>query len=147
VDWKAEAEKQRGINQRLKKKLEKAARPEAGAGEKSPNEPDYGQKAFIASVLGVKGEDENAIVQEYLANGKKLDDLTSNKHFQNDLADLREKKSVMDATPPTDKRVGQVAADTVEYWIAKGELPPASNPKLRQDVVKAKYDIAKANRQ
>jgi len=39
------------------------------------------------------------------------------------------------------KRSGQSSKDSVDYWLAKGELPPNTpeNTKLRRDVVNAKY--------
>ena len=80
------------------------------------------------------------IVNEYLANGKTLEDLEDNKHFQNDLKDLRDTKSVENAIPSGSRRSAPSATkNTVEYWIAKGELPPADQTKLRRDVVNARY--------
>lgn len=108
--------------------------------QKNPNETDYGYKAYVAHLLGVKGEDEMKLVKEYTANGKSLEDLSDNKHFQNDLKDLREIKATKDATPSSTKRSGQNTSDTVEYWIAKGQLPPADQVELRRKVVNAKIN-------
>lgn len=152
TDYKALALEQNGLARRYHSKYqkykgmakEKPAEADAkNEPNKNPNEFDYGQKAYIASVLGAKGEDELALVKDYLTNGKKLDDLANNKHFQADLADLRENRATKEATPSGSARSGQSTNDTVEYWLAKGQLPPASNPELRQQVVNARYNQQK----
>jgi hypothetical protein len=130
---------------KTQKQWVKKAEPAAKKEENKKDSFDYGQKAFIASVLGVKGEEELALLKDYLDNGKKLEDLADNKHFQNDLKDLREVKATKDATPSGTKRSGNTAKDSVEYWLAKGELPPADQPDLRRKVVNAKIERQKSS--
>lgn len=127
-------------------KKEVKPEPKNKPAEKLGEELDYGKKTFISSVLGVKlkNEEEMKVVNEYLANGKTLEDLEDNKHFQNDLKDLRDAKSVEDALPSGDRRSApSTAKNTVEFWVAKGELPPADQIKLRRDVVNARYNSEK----
>lgn len=144
TDWEAEAKKLQGINKRLKTKLEKQDKPveeaKAETTQKKEDGLDYGQKTFISQVLKVDLQNENQmkLVQDYLDAGKSLDNLVENKHFKNDLTDLRETQSVQDATPSTSKRSSKGTKDTVDYWLAKGELPPADQVQLRRDVVNAK---------
>lgn len=142
TDWKAEAKKQAGIAKRNATKLKKLqTKPETKTETKKESETketlDYGQKAFLVA-NGIKGKEEIDLVKEYLANGKELDDVVENKHFQNDLKDLREAKAVKDATPSGSKRSGTSARDSVDYWLAKGELPPTDQVQLRRDVVNAR---------
>lgn len=118
--------------------VKKSESAKAETKETKSDSLDYGQKAYIASVLGVKGEEELALLKDYLDNGKTLEDLADNKHFQNDLKDLREVKATKDATPSSSKRSGNTAKDSVDYWLAKGELPPSDQPDLRRQVVNAK---------
>ncbi|RLF07589.1 MAG: hypothetical protein DRJ64_02680 [Thermoprotei archaeon] len=139
TDWKAEAKKQEGIAKRNATKLAKLKeKAEAEPEKPKPSEGlDYGQKAFLIA-NGVKGEAENKLVAEYLSSGKTLDEIVDNKHFKNDLKDLREAKAVKDATPANSKRSATSTKSTVDYWLAKGELPPADQQELRRDVVNAK---------
>lgn len=150
TDYKAEAARLKGINKRLKTKLAKAKEPKKEAEKKETKtekstELDYGQKAFLRSE-GIKGADEMALVMEYLASGKTLDDIVENKHFLNDLKDLREEKATKDATPAGSKRSGAGTRDSVEYWIAKGELPPVDQVELRRKVVNAKAAAEKGTK-
>lgn len=132
TDWKAEALKYKAILERNKNKPKE---------QKASNssELDYGQKAFLAA-NGVKGSDEMKLVQEIMRNtGKKdLESVLESKYFKAELEELRALRSTAEANPSGSKRSGQSSADTVDYWIAKGELPPASNPELRRQVVNAR---------
>lgn len=143
------AEQNRGIAQRNKTRAErfKLANPAAKSDPAKPvsksGELDYGQKAFLIA-NGVKDSDEVALVKDIMSNtGKSLDDVLESKYFQAELKEMRDTKKTEKATPPGTKRTGQSAADTVEYWLAKGELPPTSERKLRQDVVNARINQEK----
>ena len=144
TDWKAEAKKQAGINKRLNTKLKKKAEAkdeDPAPVKKSGDGLDYGQKAFLIA-NGIKGEDANKLVQEYMETGKSLEDVVENKHFKNDLKDMEEAEAVKKATPSKSKRGTSNTRDSVEYWIAKGELPPADDIQLRRDVVNARMKKA-----
>lgn len=132
TDWKSEALKYKAILERNKNKPKETKTNNSG-------ELDYGQKAFLAA-NGVKGSDEMKLVQEIMRNtGKKdLESVLESKYFKSELEDLRALRSTAEANPSGSKRSGQSSADSVDYWIAKGELPPASNPELRRQVVNAR---------
>jgi hypothetical protein len=101
-------------------------------------ELDYGQKAFLVS-FGYKTSAEMKIAQDVMkSSGKTLEEVMEDGYFQNQIKDHREDKKSKDAVPPGSKRSGQMANDTVEYWTAKGELPPIEQTELRQKVVNAK---------
>lgn len=105
---------------------------------KKSDDLGYGEKAFLVA-HGVKEADEINLAKDYMANtGKSLDDVIGSKFFQSELKELRETKATSAATPPGSKRTGQSAQTTVEYWLAKGELPPMSERELRQKVVNAR---------
>jgi len=132
TDWKAEALKYKAILDRNKNK-----KPETKKASTS-NDLDYGAKAFLA-VQGIKGADELKLVKDFMANtGKDLDSVVESKHFKAELDEMRELKRTADATPTGNRRTGQSARDSVEYWIAKGELPPQSDAELRRKVVNAR---------
>jgi len=110
---------------------------------KESGELDYGQKAFLVA-NGIKGSEETNLVKEVMsATGKSLDEVLESRHFQAELKGLREDKATKDAIPPGSKRSGQSQANEVEYWIAKGELPPADQRELRTKVVNARIKIQK----
>lgn len=103
-----------------------------------PTELDYAQKAFLIS-NGIKGKEETELVQTFMKEtGKSLDDILESPYFQSELNALREAKATGNAIPKGSKRSGNLAADSVEYWLAKGELPPADQVDLRRKVVNAK---------
>lgn len=105
---------------------------------------DYGQKAYLIA-NGIKGAEETALVQDYMKEtGRSLEQVMESKFFQGELTALREFRTTQEATPTGTKRNGQSPRSSVEYWLAKGELPPADQRELRQKVVKAKIAKAKS---
>lgn len=102
---------------------------------------DLGEKAFLIA-NGVKGSDEVGLAKRLQREtGKDIESLLETAYFQQELKALREDKATSDAIPKGAKRSSQSSVDSVEYWIAKGELPPASEVELRRKVVNA--EIAK----
>ena len=78
------------------------------------------------------------LVKEIMSNtGKSLDQVLESKYFTAELNEMREMKKSQDAIPSNSKRSSQSGKDTVEYWLAKGELP--EDRELRSKVVKAKW--------
>ena len=107
---------------------------------KKPDEIDYGQKTFISQILKVDLGDEKqmALISDYRDNGKSLDDLAVNKHFQNDLKDIKTAQSVKDATPSSNKRSAGSSGKAVDYWLKKYQdgTPLQDVPKdLRTEVL------------
>lgn len=99
------------------------------------SELDYGQKAFLVA-SGVKGAKEMDLAKEYMSNtGKSLEEVVENKYFLNDLKELRETTASANAMPNGSKRSTNSSKDSVDYWLAKGELPPADQIELRRKVV------------
>ena len=130
-DWKADALKYKAILDRNKNK-----KPAEQKVNKS-NDLDYGQKAFLVA-NGVKESDEMKLVKGVMQEtGKSLEDVLSSKYFQAELKEMRDLKASSNAIP-NGKRSGTASQDSVDYWIAKGELPPASDRELRQKVVNAR---------
>jgi len=110
----------------------------------SSKDLDYGAKAFLIA-NGIKGQEEISIVQDVLnATGKSLDEVIEMRFVQEELKALREQKQTEDAMPKgAGERGGQGARTTVDYWIAKGELPPADQTELRRKVVNEKLKRSK----
>lgn len=99
---------------------------------------DYGQKAFlIANDVKTPGEMELA-KNIMKASGMDLEAVLNSGYFQSELKNFREAQATKNAIPQPGKRNGQIASDQVEYWLAKDELPPASQVELRRKVVNAK---------
>ena len=128
TDWKELALKQQGINKRLKTKVEKLKdkpkEPETPVKkEKQSSDFDYGQKTYINQILKVDINDDKqmAVVNEYLTNGKTLDDLSTNKHFKNDLSDIKEVRKAEKAIPSGNKRSATTDKTVDSYWLSKYE--------------------------
>jgi len=131
---KAQLEKKLGISTEEKKTSKKGSL-------------DYSQKAYLIA-SGIKGADEFGLVQEVIkSTGKALEDVIESKYFKAELNELREINKTSDANPSSGNRSGNSARNTVDYWIAKGELPPASEVELRRKVVNARMQKAKSGGQ
>lgn len=112
-------------------------------------ELDLTQKAYLNSE-GIKGKSEHGLVQEWMQDtGKSIEDIVENARFQAELKDLREGNATKEAMPKGTRRSTQTARDSVEYWVAKGELPPNTpeNRELRQKVVNARIKAKKDTNQ
>ncbi len=103
----------------------------------------YGEKGFLVA-NGIKGSDEFQLVQDIMKeSGKSLDDVLESKYFKAELKSMREEKATYEATPKSGSaRGGQSARNSVEFWINKGELPPADQVELRRSVVREKTRLA-----
>jgi hypothetical protein len=99
-------------------------------------ELSYDKKAYLVA-LGYKDSDEMSIIQEAMtATGKSLEEVLANKFVQAEISDLREKKSTEEALPKGGSTRGSnPSRNSVDYWLAKGELPPADQVDLRRKVV------------
>lgn len=148
TDWKAQAEanlelakRNAGIAQRNKTKLQKLKEARVETTPTLKNEPqsnDLGEKAYLIS-NGIKGSEEIEFVQKMKKEtGRDVESLLETTYFQTELKEFREKKTTANAIPTSSKRSSNSQVDSVEYWIAKGELPPASEVTLRRDVVNAR---------
>ena len=153
TDWKALAQKNQGIAKRYQTKLAKlkeAAEEQKKAEEAEkakPSEPkpkskkegfDYAEKAYLK--VSKITPDEYPLVQDWLENSncKDIEEVMENSRFQNELIALREQKASVDAVPKGTKRSAQSSRDKVDYWLAKGEMPPADQINLRREYVNAK---------
>lgn len=105
---------------------------------KAPAHNDLGETAFLIA-NGLKEADEKALARKLSKEtGKDYEALLDSTYFQIELKNLREAKTTEQANPKGSKRSNNTSSDSVEYWIAKGELPPASEAQLRRDVVNAR---------
>lgn len=139
VDWQARAKELEGRLKRAETKLKKSSEePKTTNKPSTSGEFDYSQKAFLA-VNDVKSAKELELAKEFMANtGKSLDNVVTNKYFLQELKELKDLEATASATPSGSKRTGQSAQDSVEYWLAKGEMPPQGMTELRRAYVNAK---------
>jgi hypothetical protein len=135
-----EARLKRQLNQLYKKNPDLVQSEQKTVTQQTTSgELDYGQKAFLAA-NGVKGSDEMKLVQEIMrSTGKKdLESVLESKYFKSELEEMRALRETANANPTSTKRAGQTSSDQVEYWIAKGEMPPKDKPQLRQQYVNSR---------
>lgn len=136
TDWQARARELEGRLKRAEKKLSRNDNDSPRQSSKT-GEFDYGQKAFLVA-NGVKSSDEMNLVKEIMKDtGKSLDQVLESKYFTKELEELREVRKTSSAVPSNSKRSNNTSRDSVDYWIAKGELP--EDRELRSKVVKAKW--------
>ena len=132
-------EQRRGILKRQLSKIEKelGVVEEKPVVEKKQEGFDYAQKAFLK--VNDVAPDEYDFVQEVMRDtGKSLDDVLASKWFQAELKERRDLKASKDAIPSGSKRSATPARDSVEYWLAKGGLPPVDQFELRTKVLNAR---------
>ena len=148
IDWKALAQKNQGIAKRNQTKLkklklkveeDKKAKPEVKKSESKNKEEsfDYAEKSYLLT-NDVKKTEFSLVRKIMDSTGKTLDEVLESKYFRAEQKELREAKESADAVPTGTKRASQSHKDKVDHWLAKGELPPADQPKLRREYVNAK---------
>lgn len=138
TDWKAEALKYKAILNRKKKK--KATTKTAS---KESDDYDYGELAFL-NTNGIKGSKEIEFAKKLQKQtGLPLNDLLENKYFKTELEEFRGEVKTENAMPSNSKRTRNVPSDSVEYWLAKGELP--KDRELRTKVVNARIKKEETN--
>lgn len=105
---------------------------------KKSEDLDYGQLAYL-SAKGIESDEDIDFVKEVMVEtGKDLKDVIKSKYFQAELKDRKEAAIVREAIPSSSKRSGTSTKDTVEHWLAKGQLPPPEQTELRRKVVNAR---------
>ena len=133
TDWKALAEerqalaeKNHGIAQRFKTKLEKSKEvkepkttPEPKVEPKS-NEVDYGLEAYFVA-KGIPDEDIDFIHQSMKDTGKEAKDLLGKNWFQAELKERQDARTSEKAIPKGTKRSSSGTQDSVEYHLEKYE--------------------------
>ena len=158
IDWKAKAAELKGI---AKRRATQLAKFKAKAGEikvepkpSSTDKPEFkdfdaGEYAYLVAKQ-IEDDGEIAIVKEAVKeSGKSLMAVLKLKYVQEELKDYKEAKATKEATPSSTNRSGAPTNSKVDYWLAKGELPPATpeNVQLRRDVVNAKLKrLSNANK-
>jgi hypothetical protein len=65
--------------------------------------------------------------------GKTLDEVLESKYFKAEIKEMRELEKTNSAMDTKSKRGSQSASNSVDYWIAKGELP--EDRELRSKVI------------
>jgi predicted nuclease with TOPRIM domain len=138
TDWKAKYEEIQGRLKRAETKLSKVDRTSEKTPSKKSDDFDYGEKAYLFA-RDIKTQSEMKLVRDVMKDtGKKLEDVLESKYFQAELKEMRDIEQTSRAIPSNSKRTGQSSVNTVDYWLAKGELPPADMPDLRKEYVNAK---------
>ena len=150
TDWKALALKQAGMakrfNTKLKKMVDEAKKPKPEVKPDAPEKKEVLDRVdrAVLSVKGITEPEEIELVERRKAEtGRGLEELLATTWFKQELAEFREKATSFEAIPAGSKRSNQAARDSVDYWIAKDELPPKGQVQLRRDVVNAKMRKAK----
>ena len=161
-DWEAEARKNfklageaRGVAKRNHKDLSKVneefdtykgvnpTKPTDSTAEPTKDESAM-QKALENSETalliahGLKTKEERDLFQKAKkSTGAEIDEVLADDFFQNKLKGLREENASDDAVPTGSKSSSSSPKGSVDYWIAKGELPP-------EDGTQETYDLRKA---
>jgi hypothetical protein len=157
TDYKELATKFQGMAKRfqtkIKKLAEEAEKPKPETKEKPAEvvEKKEGLDRIDRAVLRTEkivSEDEVKLVEDIMKEtGKSVEQVLESKYFITELKELRDAKTTSDAVPKGINRSTQSARDSVDYWVAKGELPPRDQVELRRKVVEAKMQMEKSKSQ
>ena len=139
-NYKIRAEKAEAENKKIKAKA-----PEVKPSKKSSKKTkgfDYGQLAYLESKGVTNEKDQEYLLAEVENTGKELKDVLEFKYVKEELEGFKSDRASTDAIPDGTERSAQTSRDKVDYWIAKGEMPPADQQQLRRDYVNAKIKKA-----
>ena len=109
---------------------------------KTTDKLDYGQLAYLEAKGISDNEDIEFVMSMIKKTGDELKDVVNDDYVKNKLKTMSDARKADKAIPRDGKRTSKQVSDSVEYWLAKGELPPADQPQLRRDVVNAKLKKA-----
>lgn len=144
TDYKALAAKNAGIAKRFKTKLEKQKldakvdkKVEKVIESKEKEGFGYAEKAYLRAE-GIKANEFSLVEEAVKDSGKSIEAVLESKWFQAQLKEAREEADTKAAVPTGSKRSQNATRDSVEYWLGKGELPPADQTELRRKVVNAR---------
>lgn len=134
-------EQKRGILKRQLTKIEKelGQEPKKTAKQTKATEIDLGHLAFHNSKSNsVKIEHDEDI--EYLKEtmnrtGSTQSELLNDDYFQGKLKQRQEARVAKSAIPSNTKRSSTTTQNEVQYWINKGQMPPADQVELRRAVL------------
>ena len=126
--WKAEALKNKAILDRNKSKKEESPKEESKSDE-------FGYKAYLKS-SGIKSDEFDFVKTELKKAGGDIDSLLENEYFIAKLEKHRKIKVTEEATPKG-KRTGNVATDSVDYWMGK-DFKDIPTLEMRSKVIEAR---------
>jgi hypothetical protein len=133
---------------RLDKKLgNNSEKPESKKEEVSKEGLDRIDRAILRGEKITSQEEIELVESIKRETGKDVEAILESRYFKSELKALREDKMSEEATPKSNNRANSQNRNTVDYWLAKGEMPPISEPKLRQDYVNAKISREKSRSQ
>ncbi len=140
----ARAKKAEGFEQKDGKWVKKEVKPKETKPEANkPDELDKSDKALeiaqraLLNSSGYKASEQQDYVFEQ-AEKLKIDvsEIVNDDYHKSKLKAIKDKLEVQGNMPRGGGKGGGGASDSVEYWIAKGELPP--DQELAEKVVEAK---------
>lgn len=108
---------------------------------KQSSEADYGKLAFFAS-KGVEHEDDISYIEDIKeTTGKDYTEILSKSYVISELKERQQFRTTEAGVPKGTNRGQGGTKDKVEYYLAKGELPPADKPMLRREYVNKKLKV------
>lgn len=134
-----------GRARRLRKDLgldEPGSKSTKKSAQKS-DEPDYAKLSYLETKGVVESDDQEWLIDLAKESKTELRDLLKKSWVQLELKERKELKDSSNAMPKGPKRTNNSSQDTVDYWLAKGEMPPKENTKLRREYVNAKMEREK----
>lgn len=109
--------------------------PPQPSSNKPNNDFDYGELSYLA-VKGYEHEDDlNYIKTIKEKSGEPLRKIIEDDYVVEHLRTMKEERMVQNAIPSSQRRAPAILKNTVDYWLAKGELPPMDQVQLRRDVL------------
>ena len=123
-----------------KKAKEKLAKKSVKGESETPKKKegfDYGELAYLEA-KNISEDCHEFLFGETQKTNKELKEILGYEYIKEELKKITDEKASEDAIPEGGKRGGKTTKGDVNYWLAKGELPPANQTELRREYVNAK---------
>ena len=149
VDWEAKTKELEAENSKLNRQLKRAKKAdEAPERAKQSEGLDYGMKAYLKAE-GINSNEFDFVQEQLSESNLQLDGLLSNKYFQSELKDRRDKAAIETAMPGNTRGASENPKSKVDYWLSRGEMPENTpeNTELRREIVNKRYDREKRSGQ
>lgn len=137
------AKKAEGFDEKNGEWVKKESKPvEKKPEAKKSDELDYATKLAVKAFLNSKqishADDQEYILKEAELMKRNPDEILEMEHVKSHLKTALDTRETADGMPKGDGKSGGSAADSVEHWQAKGELP--KDQALAEKVVEAKMN-------
>jgi uncharacterized protein (DUF3084 family) len=135
------------LKRELKKEVKEVKKSDSTHITKQTDDLDWGEKSYLRA-SGIEPLDFDFVQEQMRESGiRDIGKLIENPYFKTALKEQIDARAVKEATPSKTRGSSESTTTKVDYWIARGELPPNNpeNAQLRRDVVNRRLEIEQSS--